>query len=384
METWRDLCAGRGPAAALAGLGVVWGGFAGVVPALKAQVGLSDAGFGLALLVAASGAVLAIWAAPVAEARLGRPALAVAAGAMAVAFAMPGLAASGTAFALAMLAAAMASGVLDVLANARIAALEAARKRPFMNLAHGLFSLFYAFGALVAGILREAGATPFQALALLCVLTLGLVTVVAGAPATGPEARRDAGATQVPAWAALLPAGVILLVSYLSEQAVETWSALHLERSLDAGAAAAALGPAALGLTMAAGRFGGQSVAHRVSEPVLLRGAAVLAALGAVVAAHATALWGAYLGFAAMGAGLSVLAPSALAYLGRTTPAPQRAAAIARVSAMGYCGYFVGPPVLGLLAQGFGLPVAFTLAGALLLAIPVALVPWMLRRADAA
>ncbi len=65
----------RAPAAALMAVGVVWGGFAALVPDIKAGVGASDAAFGAALLMSAVGGMLAMWAAPWAGRRLGRLAL---------------------------------------------------------------------------------------------------------------------------------------------------------------------------------------------------------------------------------------------------------------------------------------------------------------------
>ena len=53
----------------------------------------------------------------------------------------------------------------------------------------------------------------------------------------------------------------------MTEATVETWSALHIERSLQGRAAEGAMGPAMLGLTMAIGRFSGQAVSPRLGAP---------------------------------------------------------------------------------------------------------------------
>ena len=46
-----------------------------------------------------------------------------------------------------------------------------------------------------------------------------------------------------------------------------------------------------------------------------------------------------------------------------------------------YSGFFLGPPALGLLAQLFGLPTAFTVLAGLLAMIALVLVPWMRKAA---
>ncbi|MFN7173534.1 MAG: hypothetical protein ACK4MT_02325, partial [Thermaurantiacus tibetensis] len=76
---------------------------------------------------------------------------------------------------------------------------------------------------------------------------------------------------------------------------------------------------------------------------------------------------GAYLGFVIMGIGASVLAPTAFSLVGQLSAPEARARAVARATQLGYLGYFLGPPLLGLIAGTFGLRLAFgfsALAGA--------------------
>lgn len=377
-----DLTASRGPLAAFAAMGLFWGGFAALVPDLKPQAGLSDEGFGLAMLVAAFGAVLAMWLAPRAEARLGHFALVGPALFMAAAFLLPGLAHGWTGFALAMALAAAGSGLLDVVMNARVAALEAARGRPLMNLNHGIYSLVYAGAAVATGLAREAGAAPLPVFTGLAAVALGLCAVMLGAPGTG-TAENTGKPGPVPRWALIVPGGTIVLIGFLSEQAAEGWSALHLERNLGAGAAAGAIGPALLGLMMGIGRLGGQALAQRFAEPAVIRIGAGVAACGAALAATAPALWAAYAGFAILGLGASVVVPMAFAYVAARVGPERRAQAISRLSVIGYAGFFLGPPMMGGISGLTGLGAAFGAVALILAAIPLVMVPWMIRTATA-
>ncbi|MBS3978370.1 MAG: MFS transporter, partial [Rhodobacteraceae bacterium] len=74
----------------------------------------------------------------------------------------------------------------------------------------------------------------------------------------------------------------------------------------------------------------------------------------------------------------SVLAPTAFSLVGQMSPGEARARAIARATLLGYFGYFVGPPLLGVLAGSFGLRFAFVWA-ACLVALVLVLAP-ILRR----
>ena len=66
-----------------------------------------------------------------------------------------------------------------------------------------------------------------------------------------------------------------------------------------------------------------------------------------------------------MGIGASVLAPTAFSLVGQMSAPEARARAVARATLLGYFGYFVGPPLLGLIAGTFGLRSAFIYAACL-------------------
>ncbi|MCK0149563.1 MFS transporter [Marivita sp. S6314] len=383
MELLRDLHLSRGPAAAFAAVGLFWGAFAAMVPELKPQVGLSDGQFGLALLVASGGAVMAMWLAPLAERALGARVLTVLAALLAMATMMPGHTQTGLAFTAAMLAVTMATGTLDVAMNARVSVLEAREKRSLMNLNHAVFSIAYAVCAICTGLAREAGFGPAAILTCVSVAIAALILQIAAAPVADPDPQDGDGDAAPLPWSLLLPGGLIILIAFMSEQATEGWSALHLERNLGAGAAQGAIGPAILGITMAIGRLAGQVVANRVSEPVVIRWTAATAGIGAIIAATAPTLWIAYLGFAIIGLGVSVVAPMAYAWIGRMVPNSHRSHAISRISVVGYTGFFIGPPMMGFLSEGFGLWASFLTIGLILFVVPLVLVPVLSRRATA-
>ena len=64
MAILRAMRLSRTTLAALAAVGVLWGGFASLVPDIKATVGASDGQFGIALLMSALGGIVAMALAP--------------------------------------------------------------------------------------------------------------------------------------------------------------------------------------------------------------------------------------------------------------------------------------------------------------------------------
>ena len=178
-------------------------------------------------------------------------------------------------------------------------------------------------------------------------------------------------------WVVVL-GGAILLIGFMAEQSTEAWSALHLERTLGAGAVGGALGPTLLGATMALGRFGGQIIVNRVGPMKVILIASSVSALGAFMAAAAPALSVAYAGFIILGFGVSVVAPMCFVIVGRAVTDETRTKAISRVTAFGYAGFFIGPPIMGYWAEWQGLDASFAFVGAALLLIP--LLAWALSK----
>ena len=58
----------------------------------------------------------------------------------------------------------------------------------------------------------------------------------------------------------------------------------------------------------------------------------------------------------------------AYAWIGRMVPNQYRSHAISRISVVGYAGFFIGPPLMGFLSEGFGLATSFLVIGVLLFA----------------
>ncbi len=364
----------RAPLPAFAAVGIYWGAFAAQVPDLKATIGAADGAFGLALLCGATGAVTAMWLAPRFVARFGARAMQTAALLMALAFLLPGLASGWWFFAVAMFLCAGSSGVLDVVMNARLSQIEARANTGLMNLNHAMFSFAYAASALTAGAAREVGIAPFWVFAALGIVTCVLTTRMHVPPDdTGPDDEPlpvGPGLRKVVFWA-----GLITLAGFMTENATEAWSALHIERTLGGRAAEGALGPAILGLTMGIGRLMGHFATPRGRERKTIVAAALVSALGAGVAATAPSPMVAYFGFAILGLGVSVTAPLAFAIVGQMVRARDRALAISRTAVLGYFGFFIGPPLMGFVSEGFGLRASFAVIAVLMLAMPLLLLP---------
>ncbi|MCC5969364.1 MAG: MFS transporter [Pararhodobacter sp.] len=396
-----QIAASRGPMAAFVAMGVVWGAFMASMPDLQARMGVGDGQLGQILLFGSVTAIAMMALAPRLGGWLGRWAVPLGTVLMGLGVTLPGQAAAPAVFVGALMVMGGATGALDVWMNARLSTIEAARGMALMNLNHAIYSFAYAGAAGLTGLARAAGFAPVEILgaAGLVVLVLAAFCIEregridgfgrgAGRGGPPPPGSLDPGGGGVVVWAGLCRAGVggwggggggaggrapgrlgmvpwlaglLILVAFLTENAAEAWSALYIERDLGGGTGAGSAGPALLGLTMGLGRLAGQVVAMRVSDQVLLRGGLVVAALGAIVVVAANGVAMAYAGFMVLGFGASVVVPTALAVAGRLSAPGMRSHAIARATMLGYMGFFLGPPVLGLTAELVGLRASYGL-----------------------
>ena len=219
--------------------------------------------------------------------------------------------------------------------------------------------------------MRSAGWSPAWELGSKAVVAglLSLASFERDGRIDGLRKPKGAGAGHL-GWVPVIGGGIVLL-AFLTENAAENWSALHIEQTLGGSPSNGAMGPAMMAITMGLARVLGQGVAQRVPPLWLLSGGAVISASGAITAALAGSISIAYLGFVVMGIGSSVIAPTAFSLVGQMANPQARARAVARATLLGYFGYFFGPPMIGFIAGQLGLRFAFVFAAVMLLTVPL-------------
>ncbi len=356
----------RAALAAFFAMGILWGSFAADLPDIKTMLGVSESRLGFLMFLTPLAAMLAMRAAPWISEQLGRYVLGVTSLLMALAFILPGQTGVWYLFPVAMLVCGATTGAVDVLMNARVSALEVARGRPLMNLCHAAYSFGYAGGALGTGALRSLGASPGVVMAVAA--GLAALAALAAFEEDGQIDGLRAPPKGTSAALGLIPVigGAIVLIAFMSENAAESWSALHIEKTLNGSAALGSAGPAVLALTMGTARVFGHGLSSRISALRLLLIGAAISACGALAVAFAASPFLAYAGFIVMGIGSSVIAPTAFTLVGTMAAPEARARAVASATMLGYAGYFIGPPIVGLIAGGLGLRAAFVFTAALL------------------
>lgn len=381
MSFAQDLRLSRAPAAGLVAIGLFWGAFAGWLPEIKQRAGVSDAEFGLLMMLSAVGGMTSMALAPRLRARFGYGLLPISGIAVAFVAMLPPFVGSNLQLGLALLLVGMSMSFCDILSNIRISEIEARVGHSLMNLNHALFSLALALSAALMGVARQLGilhvaTTLAVALIILLLVPLMRRRRVATANAASDE---DGDLAAVPApWLIVLPGAAILWLCFLAENSTESWGAIHIERSLGVEGGLGSYGPAMFALAMGLARLAGQWLTVMLGEVRLIAVSVFFAGAGAVGLAVAHSLGVALTGAAALGLGVAVVVPTANSLIGRTVPDNQRASAIARAWMIGFTGFFIGPPIMGIVSQTMSLRMAFGLIAVLVLAMLPCL--WLLAR----
>ncbi len=353
------------------------------MPAIKADIGLSEGEVGFALLCGAAGLILSQPIAGALTTRFGSRPVSAAGIALYGAFTvLPALAQALGPLALAFFAVGVGSGLLDVAMNAQGALAEERHPRAIFSSFHAAFSFGAMGGAALAGGMAALGVDPAAHLA-----GLGLLAIAVGLLATlwmlPPSAdATDDGRLFARPTGPLLVLGAVAFCAAVSEGAVADWSAILLAEWRDASEATAAIGLTAFSATMGLGRLAADPLRERLGPQRLMRAGATTVLIGLVPVLLPLGVPAAVAGFALAGAGLASLFPLAL-LLGSRAPGQSAAAGIAAVSTAGYAGFLAGPATIGFLAEGISLPAGLAVMAPLALAV-AALAPRACAVADAA
>lgn len=338
------------------------------IPIVAGRLGIDHSVIGLALLTAAIGAVVTMPLTGLALGRFGsRLPTTVLAFLFAILAPIPVLAPSVPFLFVALFLFGAAMGGTDVAMNVQASEVEVARKRPTMSSFHGFYSVGLlagsAFGGLVIGWGWGGGSGAVAG-------ALGLMALAVWA--AGNLWPTDRPVEQGPRFAlpplAVLGLGAITFLAFSSEGAVTDWSALYLSTVKGSDVGMAASGVAVFSVAMVLGRLTGDRVVAALGPTVIVAGGGALISAGMLIAVAAPWPLVSAIGFGIVGIGAANVVPVAVSGAART-PGVAPGIGVASVTSMGYAGFLIVPPVLGFVAEAWGLSAALLLVAAMGVAI---------------
>lgn len=171
----------------------------------------------------------------------------------------------------------------------------------------------------------------------------------------------------------LIKLGLLAMVFMACEGSVNEWSGIYFKDVLKADARYVMWGYCASMAFVTIGRFTTDFLVERFSPRgvlhtyclVALAGFAIALGSPHILSASIPVHWGATIGYALAGLGLSCLVPLVFARAAKSTRVPP-GVAITIVSSIGYLAFFLGPVLIGFLSMHVGLTLALALIAVLL------------------
>jgi fucose permease len=274
---------------------------------------------------------------------------------------VPGIVPKGWMLAPALFVFGYAAGSMEISMNTQAVTVEHSMGRPVMTTFHAMFSLGGMTGAGMSGLAASRGLAPATHLSL-----IALPLLLASVFATGKLLKDPPHETlsEPLHWTqhvgALWTLGAIAFCVLVGEGAMADWTTVYLHGIPGVSPALAVAGYAMFSVCMAMGRFRGDWFRARFDETTIIRSGAAIACLGLAAGLLLGGFTGGLIGFACAGFGFSSIFPILTLKSGQV-PGVRPEAGIALVTATGYAGFLVGPPLIGFAAQISSLRVALGL-----------------------
>lgn len=251
-------------------------------------------------------------------------------------------------------------GAWDVAMNVHGSVVEQRAGKDWMPRYHGAWSVGSVVGAGLGTLAARADIDVRVHFALVAALAAAAILWALGSfvddreSVAGSRPEGEAGATSSGTrllTPLLIAVGLVTLCATLIEGSANDWLAIFLADERGAGDGAAAAGFTIYAIAMATGRFAGTPVIAAIGRDRAVRYGGLAATVGVLVAVLGPGLAVGYAGAVLWGLGVAIMFPAAMSAGGEIGGSD----GIAAVSTIGYGGFLVGPPLIGLLADQVGL-----------------------------
>jgi MFS family permease len=340
-------------------------GLGGMFPRLgEIQRGLhiGEGALGLALIGAATGTLISLSFGGRLLDRIGhRKALLGGMALLPLCYAAASWATNALALYFMLLPAGLFIGAIEIIVNLEADRVEHQTGKRFMNRAHAFWSIGFFAAGLVGALFARLGVSPQWHLAIVVPMMWFATALLLGrfeeaAPRETAGAEPPARFAR-PTWAVMLLVAVTLSAMVLEGAGAE-WSAIYMRDVFGAlpfiGGVAVATGALSQGVT----RFFADRFVEKHQPVVVARVLLGVLGIGTLIVFAAPTAWAALIGFALMGVGTAVIFPLAMSAAAQRS---DRAAAtnVAALAQISFVAFLLGPPLLGHVAQAFGIRWSF-------------------------
>ncbi|UYN99190.1 MAG: MFS transporter [Devosia sp.] len=332
------------------------------LPDIQRAMGVAEGLLGLSLIGSAVGTLISLtFAGRIIEAIGYRRVLLCAIPLLSVLYALAMWAQDPVLFFLALVPVGLTIGAIEIIINIEADRVEHAIGRRIMSRAHAFWSLGFFGAGVVGSFVAQTGLAPQWHLMIMIPVILVATLVVLGQ--FQPAAHRTGSSTEETPRLAKPTLAIMMLVAVclsamLMEGAGIDWSAIYMRDVFGAEPFWAGFAVAVVAGSQAFARFFADGFVDRFSPVVVARTLLSVLGIGVVIVFLMPSAFMAYLGFALIGIGSSALFPLAMSAAAQQTdrPAAINVAALAQFS---FTAFLLGPPLLGFIAEHYGIQWTF-------------------------
>ncbi|XXK33721.1 MFS transporter [Rhodobacteraceae bacterium nBUS_22] len=265
-------------------------------------------------------------------------------------------------FSLALGGAAVA--LIEVAVNLEADRVEAKIEQRIMNRSHAFWSFGF-FGASIFGAgVAQLGMSPLIHFTIIMVFTTVITNLVFSNYVPAEPRRKTIpkkGSTLVWPSKAIFMLVLFTLSAMLVEGSAIDWSIIYMRDEFNAMPLIGGLSLACAALSQALVRYYADPLVDRYGPRSVALTSVIAMSIGVFFVAFAVFPTMALVGFLLMGGGSAVIFPLAMsAAAGRSDRTPEEN--VAALAQFAFATFLIAPPLLGIIAEGFGLRIAFAIS----------------------
>jgi MFS family permease len=332
------------------------------LPDIQHAMGIEEGALGLGLIGAALGTLISLSFAGALLDRFGyRRAILTLIPLLALGYALASFATGPLAFFLLLVPVGLVIGGIEIILNLEADRTEHMIGRRIMNRSHAFWSFGFFSAGIVSAAIAQTGLNVQLHLLLMVPVVIVGVALLLGRFTPAPH-RTGTSTDEAPRFAAPTLAIMVLVAVTLSAMIMEgagiDWSAIYMKDEFQVSPFLAGFAVALGAFTQAVTRFFADPFVERYSPTLVSRVLLSVLGVGAVIVFFSPSDWLSLVGFGLMGVGTSVIFPLAMSAAAQRTdrPAATNVASLAQIS---FVAFLLGPPLLGYVAEHFGIRWSF-------------------------
>ena len=258
-----------------------------------------------------------------------------------------------------------AGNLLNIAVNTQAVALGKYYEKPIMGAFHGMWSIAGFVGAGIGALMIDHHIVPFHHFLMVSAAAIAGVIGIAAYLISNDQLQQR---KKEPLFAMpdkpLAILGAIAFCAMIGEGALYDWCGIYMEQVVQVEKRLVGYGLSAFLFSMAAGRFLSDWTVRRFGAKATLTLSGALSSLGLVLSVAYPHFGVAIFAFLLVGIGSSAIIPLVYSLAGKSGKLSP-GAALAAVTTIGFCGFLVGPPLIGFIAEFTGLRAAYAAIAAM-------------------